>query len=886
MLSDPLYRLRGVLRRKAIESELDEELRAHIEREVEKHVRSGWPREEAHRQARLEFGSLDQTREECRDARGVSFVETAVQDVRYGLRMMRKSPGFTAVAVLTLALGIGANTAVFSLVDSILLRPLPYRSPEQLILVSETVPQMGGSTEVGVAAGEYLDYRDHNRSFAQTAAYETAGFNLTGEGLPLRVNAAAVTASVFPLLAVRPRLGRTFTAEEERPGSSPVAVLSYALWKDYFSADPGILAKTIKLDEKPYLVVGVMPPFFRFPFDGAPLSEQADLWVPEVFTPDRIQDRLKEFGVGFIGSLRPGVSEQQAQSDVSNIAAAFMQQYRDDYSGTVRVVPHVHRFAAYAVEKARPLLILLMAAVTCVLLIACANVANLLLARGSVRGHEMAIRSAIGAARRRLLRQCLLESLSLSVAGAVAGSALAVSLVDAVRRFGPREVPRLQEVAVDPVTLLFAVGLSLLTTLVFGLVPAWRLSHVSPQDCLRESSPAGAAHATQRLQTIVAVAEMAMALVLLAGGALLLRSFVRVLEVPPGFRPESVFIVRTLFDGERYPDPVKRAQVQKELIDRCTHLHGVQSVAAASHLPLSDSRQIGFRLEHAAPDDFHWAENSLVSPGYFRAMGIPILHGRDFTPQDRPDTPLVAIVSETLAHRYFPGQNPLGQRFHWGDGDLFTVVGIAGDVRISALDADPPPMIYQSMFQVESGASARTALVLRLDPGQDDQSVFAEVRQPLWSLDRDLPVYNFTALETLISESAAQRRFTAFLMASFAAIALILALIGSFGVMSYFVAQRRKELAIRMALGADLLEVRRMVMKRGATLGGAGCVIGLVLFPLAERLLRATLYQTSAYDPATLLLVAALLLGTALLASYLPARRATKVDPMVALRHE
>ncbi len=433
----------------------------------------------------------------------------------------------------------------------------------------------------------------------------------------------------------------------------------------------------------------------------------------------------------------------------------------------------------------------------------------------------------------------------------------------------------------------FTFALSLLTTLLFGLVPAWRLSHASPQDCLKESSQAGGARGTQRLQSFVAVAEVAMALVLLVGGGLLLESFVRVLNVPLWFRPEGTFIARTLFDRARYPDPIKREVVQKELIDRLSRLQGVQIAAAASHLPLSDTRQIGFRLEHAAPDDFHWAENSLVSPGYFRAMGITILGGRDFTEQDRRDTPNVAVINETMVRQYFPGQDPIGQRFHWGDRGLFTIVGIVGDVHLSALDADPPPMIYNSMFQVESGASERTALVLRLDPGRhDDQGLFNQVQQQVWSLDQDLPIYNFTTLEALISESVAQRRFTTILVVSFALIALALALIGLFGVMSYLVAQRQRELAIRIALGADRMGVCWVVMKRGAAVAVAGCAIGLVLSPLGGRLIRASLYRTSAYDPVTLLLVPALLLGVALVASYIPARRASRVDPMVALRYE
>jgi putative ABC transport system permease protein len=579
------------------------------------------------------------------------------------------------------------------------------------------------------------------------------------------------------------------------------------------------------------------------------------------------------------------VSGQQAQEDVASVAAGFMRQLPDSYSGTIRVAPRVHRFAAYAVHKARPLMMLLVAAVASVLLIACANVANLLLARGSYRGHEMAIRSAIGAARSRLLRQCLLESLLLSLLGAVAGFTLSILLVRGVRAFGPVDVPRLDEVAVEPVALLFTIALLLLTTVLFGFVPAWRLSHVAPQDCLKESSQARGARGTERLQNFIVAGEIAATLVLLIGGGLLLRSFVRVLNVPLGFRPQGVFIVRTLFDEARYPDPIKREVAQKELIDRLAHLPGVQIVAAASHLPLSDSRQIGFRLEHAAPDDFHWAENSLVSPGYFHAMGISILRGRDFTVQDRPDTPLAAIVNETLARQYFPGRDVIGQRFHWG-GSLFAIIGIAADVHISALDTDPPPMIYQSMFQVQSGASERTAFILSSAQSTQGQDLFARIQQQIRSLDQDLPIYSFSPLDTLISESVAQRRFTTILTLCFGLIALALALIALFGVMSYLVAQRQRELAIRMALGANETGLWWMVMKRGAALALSGCGIGLALFPLVTRLIRATLYQTSAYDPLTLLLIPLLLFGVALLASYLPARRATKVDPLVALRYE
>ncbi len=808
---------------------------------------------------------------------------TLLQDVRYGWRMLVKNPGFTAIAVLTLALGIGASTAIYSVVDTVLLRPLPYRQPDQLVLVTESLPGMS-TDEIGVSAAEYQDYRDRNRSFSQVAAYESAGFNLTGVGQPLRINAASVSASALPLLGVSPELGRAFTAEEDRYGSGDVVVLSHALWEHEYSSDPNILGQTVKLDEKTYTVIGVMPASFRFPFDGAPLSEMADLWVPIAFEPDRLipENRTREFGVGLIGRLKPGVTREQAQKDVENIAADFMKQY--GYSGTGRVVPRAYPFAAYAVRKGKPLVTLLALAVVCVLLIACANVANLLLARASQRTHEMAIRSAIGANPARILRQCLVESLLLSVTGSVAGILVAAVAVAGLRRFGPADVPRLHDVMLHPAALLFTLALSVVTAIFFGFVPAWRLSHLAPQASLKESSQAGPARGTQRLQNSAAMIEIAAALVLLIAGGLLVRSFVRLLDSPFGFDPKDAFVVRTLFDRARYPDAAKRQAVQKDLLDRLSHLPGVTAVSAASHLPLSDARQIGFRLEHAAPDDFHWAENSLVSPGYFQAMGIPLLQGRDFTEQDRPGTPNAAVISQAMAKQYFPGQSPVGQRYQWGDRGFFTIVGVAADVHIAALDADPPPMIYNSMFQAESGASGRTAFVLRSNGAE--QGLLREVRQQVAAVDKELPIYNTTTLATLISESLAQRRFTVLLLGSFAVIALVLAAIGLFGVISYLVAERTREFGVRMALGADRINIYWQVLKRAAVLGIGGCALGFLLSLFASRLLQASLYHVSRFDLPTVVGVPCVVLSVALFAAYWPARRATRVDPMVALRYE
>jgi putative ABC transport system permease protein len=631
-----------------------------------------------------------------------------------------------------------------------------------------------------------------------------------------------------------------------------------------------------------------MPASFRFPSDSTPASERVQLWVPLSFSPDQIQDRLREFGIHFIGRLKPGVTTGRAQQDIQSIADGFMQEHSDLYSGTLRVVPRTLAYAVHSVSKTKPLLLLLMAAVACVLLIACANVANLLLARASHRSREMAIRAAIGAARQRLMVQCLVESSLLALLGGMSGVLLGWMLVVGLRHFGPANLGRLQDVTLHPATLAFTLLVSLITSVMFGFFPALRLSQISPQSCMKENAQAGPARATHALQTRLIVGEIAIAMVLLMGSSLLFKSFVRVLNVPFGFNPDGTVVVRTLFDRPRYPDPLKREAAQKELLDRLSHLPGVSTVGAASHLPLSDERQIGFHLENAAANDFHWAENSLVSPGYFRAMGISVLRGRDISYEDARSAPPAAVVNETFVKRFLNGEDPIGLRFNWGDRALFSIVGVVNDVHVSALDADPPAMIYLSMFQVESGASPRTAFILRFArPGeQAGQGTFNAVQQEIWAVDKDLPAYDTTTLAALVSESVAQRRFTTLLMGGFALVALMLASIGLFGVVSYLVSERTRELAVRMALGADRMTIYWMILRRGTVMALLGCLAGLAAFTGGSRLLRSTLYQVSAFDPFILTLAPLLLLAVALLACYWPARRAMRVDPMAALRYE
>jgi len=858
-------------------------IQEHIDERADELVADGMTRAQAEQAARREFGNVTLMEERSREVWQWPKFESVWADIRYAGRQMRKSPAFTITCLLTLALGIGANTAVFSTVNTILLHPLPYTDPNHLVLVSESLP-LEGSKDVGVSAQEYLDYQRQNSVFSETAAFETDEFNLTGIGQPQRINAAHISSTALPLLGVMPELGRNFTTEEDHYGSGHVVLLSHALWQSQYGADPSIVGKTIHLDETAYTVIGVMPGSFRFPLDGAPPSERASLWLPMAFTPNVLNpdNRTMEFGVGLIGRLKPNVTPQQAQVEMSQIADRFMRQY--GYSGTIRVVPHVYPFSAHSVEGARPLLILLAASVLCVLLIACANIANLLLARASGRTQEMALRLAIGANRPRLIRQCLVESLLLGLLGSIAGILVALVLVAGLKHFGPASLPRLQDVAIHPAVLLFALALSLITSLLFGFAPAWRLSRVPPQASLRTARQANSDRGSQRLQNSVATAEIALAFVLLIAGGLLLRSFMRLLDSPFGFSPQDAFVVRTVFDHVRYPDPLKRDVVQKQLLDRLSRLPGITAVAEASHLPLSNSRQIGFRLEHAARDDYHWAENSLVSPGYFHAMGIALVAGRDFTPDDRRDSPPVAIISQALSREYFPGQNPVGQRFQWGDRALFTIVGVAADVHVSSLDTDPPPMIYNDMFQIESGASGRTAFILRGHVAGPD--LLPVIRKQVWSVDSELPLYEAATLQSLISESLAQRSFTLVLLGAFAVTALLLAFVGIFGVISYLVAQRSTEFGVRMALGANRNQIAHLVLSRGAKIAIVGCLCGFGLSTFASRLLLTSLYQTHWYDPAMLCLVPLLLFAVVLLASWLPARRAAAIDPMQAIRTE
>lgn len=810
-------------------------------------------------------------------------VETLLQDIRYAFRMLMKSPGFTAIALLTLAIGIGANTAIFSVVNTVLLRPLPYKDPDRLVMLWQISSVFG--SHVGASAPEYLDYREGNHVFSRMGAYASLSFNLTGDREPQRIKAARVTASLFDVLGVSPMFGRTITQKEDQSGGPKVAVLGYSVWRDEFGSNPNILGSTINLDEQPYTVIGVMPPSFQFPFDGTPFSDRAKLWVPMAFTAHEVQARAKSFDFRVVARLKDQVTLEQGRSDVSAIARALVREYPQVYAGNVKMSATVESLGGNVVARVRPVLLVLLGAVGFVLLIACANVANLLLARAAGRSREIAIRIAIGSSPARLIRQMLTESAVLSLAGGLLGVTLASWLVKIFRDFGPERLPRVHEVNVDSLVLTFALVISVVTGLLFGLFPALKVSRLSLGTALKDAGrQSGEGRERHRSRNLLIVVETASALVLLVGAGLLINSFVRILRVSPGINPDGVLIARTSFDKTRYPNPEQRKATQQQLINKLGVLPEVQSVGLFSELPFADDRQIGFRVEGADPNQYHQADNDIVSDGYFRAMGISLLKGRTFNDQDGKDTPAVAVINEAMARKYWPGQDPIGNRILWGGRPPFTIVGVVNNVKLYGLDVEAGPAIYMSVFQVESGISFQTVFALR--SSGDPASLIFAVRKEIWSVDKELPIYDVNTMNNVIAESLAQRRFTLWLLSSFAAIALLLAAIGLYGVISYSVTQRTQEMGVRMALGASPRDLLRLIVAGGTRLACVGIGAGILAALLLTRFMSSMLFGVHPVDPLTFAAVSVLLLLVVLFASYIPARRATKIDPMVALRYE
>jgi len=791
--------------------------------------------------------------------------------------MLVKAPAFTTLVVVILGLGIGINTAIFSIVYAVALKPLPFAEPSRLIAVH------GGrttSSDPALAYPDYIDFRDQATTIEQLGGYASGAVTLTGSGEADGLDASFVTPEFFQILGVQPLAGRLFESNDNVKGAAPVAILSEALWRRRFAADPAVVGRLITLDSTGFTIAGVMPQGFEFPY----LADRVEIWVPMVadqFVASMMDGRGASF-MNAIGRLRPGATVGQAQSELAAIAGRLAQQYPQTNAGrTVAALP----LRDDIVDDYRQGLVLLLGAVGVVLLIACANVANLLLARGAARHKEMAIRIALGAGRARLIRQLLVESLALSVAAGVVGVILALWGVAALVAATPLEIPRLQGARVDVAVLAFATFVSMATGIVFGVTPALQLSRADHADALSDAGRGSSGVRAARTGRALVVAEIALSLVLLTGAGLLVRSFLRLQQVEPGFVPQRAVTMQLLMPGSRYPDEAAQIRFFHRVLDQTSSGPGVQSAAVSSTLPMSGSSVgAGFTIDGsplANPADRPTAAGFAVSPEYFATMGIPFLRGRGFSARDDEKAPPVAIINETLALRFWPGEDPVGRRLTSYGGVSREVVGIVRDVKTRDLAESAGPQLYTPYVQ---RPWPFLAVVARTTG--DPVALSATLRQAVAAVDPDLATGDVRTIDEYLAQSVATPRFNATLIAGFAALALFLAGCGLYGVMSYAVAQRSREIGIRMALGAQPGDVRGMVVAQALKMGLTGLIVGLAGALATSRLLDKLLFGIGPSDPATFAAVCTMLLGVVLIAAYLPARRATRVDPMVALRAE
>ena len=824
------------------------------------------------------------------------------QDLRQGLRMLVNSPGFTIVAVLTLALGIGANTAIFSIVNAVLLRPLSYKDSPSLVNIWGKF-EKDGIPQNWISEPEYWDLLDHNESFSQIAAYSLGGrANLTrADAQPVQVSTGNATAGVLPLLGVAPVLGRAFGADEDQPGHSHYALLSYSLWQSQFGGDPNIVTKPVQLDGETYSVVGVLP-------KGFSLGGKQDLWTPLGLDRARPGGRGSHY-LHVVARLKAGVDFTQGATALTRFADDLRRAYPGNYGRgpeknfDMYMVPVKDQL----VRKLRPALLVLLGAVAFVLLIACANVANLLLARASAREKELAIRAALGAGRARLVRQLLTESLILGLAGGLLGLALAYWGVDALRALAPANTPRIDEVRIDPLVLAFTLGVSLLTGLFFGLVPAWHVARTDLRETLNEAGRgSSAAGASLHLRSWLVVSELALAVLLLVGAGLLIRSFSRLLDVSPGFETQHLLTMELTLPEKTYPDGVPVQNFYRQLLASVKTVPGIQAAGAVSQMPLTDSYTSGsvFFEDTSIPDipklpelgNFPYMEidQRTATPEYFQAMEIPLVRGRLLGDADDANAALVAVVDTNFAHRFWPHREAIGQRVaidtipdvkpaapRWR-----TIVGVVGHVKHYSLDVEGREQIYFPHRQPLYGVFAPRDMTLAVRTSMDPASITSAIREQVLAIDKGLPLYNIATMDRLVSNSVAQPRLNLSLLVAFALLALALAAVGVYGVMAYAVTQRTQEFGIRMALGASPADVLKQVLLEGGRLAALGLGLGLIAALVLTRLMASMLYGVEPSDPLSLGVAAALLAVVALAACYIPAHRATRVDPLVALRYE
>jgi putative ABC transport system permease protein len=860
-------RLRGLFGDRRAERELDDEIETHLRLLTERYVRQGLTEAEAARAARRQFGNVTLLQEANREMRGIKFIETVIQDLRHGLWMLRRNPGFTFVAVLTLALGIGANTAIFSVVNAVLLKPLPYYDPQGLFWVTEGFQLFG---EENTIDEHYFYWQAQSKSFDHLVAYHSGNLYLTGRGEPERLDYVEATANLFPALGVAPQLGRVFAPEEHQPGSAPVAILSHAFWQRRFGGDPAIIGQLVMLNGRSRQVIGVMPPGFKF-------IQKADVLLPlalELPSKGDLSITLKRI----LGRLKPGVTPEQARSELESIARAVGTVPR---WGTLQV--SVTPLGERLVGHLRRGLLVQFAAVAFILLIACANVANLMLARASARRKEMAIRAAMGAGRGRLVRQMLTESLLLSILGGGAGLLLAMLGIKALAPLIPDGLSHLKESGIDVAALGFTFLASLLTGVIAGIIPALQTSQINLNESLKEGVR-GAVFSmrkgARRVSPALVVGELALTLALLAGAGLLIKSFLRARAVEPGYNPRNLLTMTIPFSVARYTPAQKKIFFQ-DLLTRINSLPGVKIAAIDNHLPRANKGTVGGRAPLPDPKNISILEHHRVSVDYFRAMGMQLRAGRSFTEQDNENAAPFVVINETLARRDFPGEDPIGKR-RGNQQAAPTIVGVVADVKRYGLEDEARPEIYYPILQdAEVGG---ISLVVRAvgDPLKLAPAARRQVRE----IDANLPVMDVMSMEQRLAEWIEPRRFQTLLFGLFAALALVIATVGIYGVISYAVSQRMHEIGIRMALGAQASDVLRMVVWRGMTLTLIGMALGLVAALALTRVMKNLLFEVSATDPVTFALIALLVVGAALIASYIPARRATKVDPLQALRHD
>ncbi|HEV2915208.1 MAG TPA: ABC transporter permease [Pyrinomonadaceae bacterium] len=800
-------------------------------------------------------------------------MNTLLQDLRYGIRMLLKNPGFAFVAVIALALGIGANAAIFSVVNAVLLRSLPYDDPERLIVVKENKPPQ--FPEFSVSPGNFLDWQKQNTVFEKLAAIRGYSYNLVDKGEPERLRGARISAGLFEMLGVKPARGRSFLAEEDQPGHETVAILSHALWQRRFGADEKIIGQAITMNATSYTVIGIMPPTFQFP------DRETELWTPVAFDAQQAQQHGAHY-ISVVGRLKRGVSLQQASTEMSAIAGRLAQSYPDSNAGWgVTLFP----MQEYEAREIKPALLVLLGAVALVLLIACANVANLLLARATARQREIAIRTALGASRWRVIRQLLTESILLAIVGGGVGLLLAVWGVDLLLALAPPDLPRGQGSALDARVLGFTILITLLTGVVFGLAPALQSSRPNLNETLKEGGR-GTTGGHHRVRSSLVITEVALALVLLIGAGLLIRSFYRLQQVNPGFNPKNALTVSVSLPAKKYAEDDQQAAFFSQLIERVSALPGVVAVGATQSLPIQGDYVLGFNIQGRPPDapgEEPSTNYYAVNSEYFKAMGIPLLRGRLFTEQDKKDAPRVAVINETMAKKFFPGEDPIGKGINVTNGPerFREIVGIVGDVKQYGLDQPTTAQTYEPYLQAPFSAMT---LIVRTEG--NPTALNAGVRGQVLSIDKDQPVSRIRTLEEVISESVAKQRFSMLLLGVFAVVALVLAAVGLYGVMSYAVTQRTHEIGIRMALGAQQKDVLRLVVGHGMILAMVGVGIGLLASFALTRVMTTLLFGVGATDPLTFLVIPALLTIVALGASFFPARRAMKVDPMIALRYE